>query len=274
MATLATRLNSTGVLQVNGSFDEITYTANKTTANAVYTAELDEVTMQPISIVGANVATYTTGSVWVMDYPSGTQIGDLAIVAFTAKNNFGNDATSSGWTVINRDTSQNNAKAQISYKVITDLNQVTFSKTGATSTGSTAIIIVIRSATYSTFSKAVASTTSNPNPAAVASTGTVIQTLHVDAVAGTTSFTQPSGYTLVNYDLSSGNDATVVAYKLKTAAASEDAGIWQVNSGTTANWVTYSIAVTATQDTVPASRQTSAGKLLVSGSFDEVTGIS
>jgi hypothetical protein len=269
MATLATRLNSNGVLQVNGIFDEVTYTSNKTTVNTVYAAELDEVSMQVVYAAGA---TATTGTTFVMDYPTGTQIGDLAIVAFSTKNNFGSDATATGWTVVNRDTSVSNVKAQISYKVVTDLNQVTFTKSTAASTAPTAEMIVIRTASFSAYAKAVASSVSTPDPAAVASTGAVIQTLHVDNVVGT--YTPPSGYTLAGFNLDATGTATVIAYRLTGASASEDAGTWGITGTTSGNWVTYSIAIAGTGLVFPSSRQTSTGKLLVSGSFDEVTGIS
>ena len=54
MSTLATRLLSDGTLLApTGYFDEITYTTNKITPTAIYSAEFDEVTLNkpPLSLV-------------------------------------------------------------------------------------------------------------------------------------------------------------------------------------------------------------------------------
>ena len=45
MATLATRLTSTGTFLVNGTFDEVTKTTISITTDTVYSKFLDEVTL-------------------------------------------------------------------------------------------------------------------------------------------------------------------------------------------------------------------------------------
>ena len=49
MATIATRLTSTGTLLNNGIFDEVTQSTISKSATAVFADEFDEVTISPIA---------------------------------------------------------------------------------------------------------------------------------------------------------------------------------------------------------------------------------
>jgi hypothetical protein len=46
---IITRLSSTGILYINGIFDEVTSSRNSIASGVVYTAELDEITIHPIT---------------------------------------------------------------------------------------------------------------------------------------------------------------------------------------------------------------------------------
>jgi hypothetical protein len=59
MATLTTRINSSGTYFVNGSFDEITTSTIRTTTNTVYTSLLDEVTYNTTTPAIKNLFKYT-----------------------------------------------------------------------------------------------------------------------------------------------------------------------------------------------------------------------
>ena len=59
MATISTRINSSGTYLVNGSFDEITTSTIRTTTNTVYASLLDEVTYNTSSPVIKNLLIYT-----------------------------------------------------------------------------------------------------------------------------------------------------------------------------------------------------------------------
>ena len=49
MATVASRLTSTGTLYISGEFDEVTGSTIKTTVNNQFAAQLDEVTLYPLA---------------------------------------------------------------------------------------------------------------------------------------------------------------------------------------------------------------------------------
>jgi hypothetical protein len=49
MATIASRLTNTGILSISGEFDEVTLSVIKLTPNNMFTAELDEISINPIS---------------------------------------------------------------------------------------------------------------------------------------------------------------------------------------------------------------------------------
>jgi Concanavalin A-like lectin/glucanases superfamily len=100
MATTVARLSSNGVYFTNTYFNEITYTSNKVSTSAIYSAGFDEV-----SIHGGNVAKRETnaGQVLVSGYfdevtgiSSGTFIGSTA--STTAPTLGGNTAVSSGFS--------------------------------------------------------------------------------------------------------------------------------------------------------------------------------
>ena len=59
MATISTRINSSGTYLVNGSFDEITTSTIRTTTNTVYASLLDEVTYNTSSPAIKNLLIYT-----------------------------------------------------------------------------------------------------------------------------------------------------------------------------------------------------------------------
>jgi len=65
MATISNRLTSTGNLLVNGTIDEITYTANKVTANTVFAAQFDEVTYNPSGTIINRFGQTETFSTWI-----------------------------------------------------------------------------------------------------------------------------------------------------------------------------------------------------------------
>jgi len=49
MAIIASRLTNTGVLSISGEFDEVTLSVIKLTPNNMFAAELDEISINPIS---------------------------------------------------------------------------------------------------------------------------------------------------------------------------------------------------------------------------------
>jgi len=49
MAIIASRLTSAGILSIGGEFDEVTLSVIKLTPNNMFTAELDEISINPIS---------------------------------------------------------------------------------------------------------------------------------------------------------------------------------------------------------------------------------
>jgi len=59
MATISTRINSSGTYLVNGTFDEITTSTIRTTTNTVYASLLDEVTYNTSSPAIKNLLIYT-----------------------------------------------------------------------------------------------------------------------------------------------------------------------------------------------------------------------
>ena len=59
MATISTRINSSGTYLVNGTFDEITTSTIRTNTNTVYASLLDEVTYNTSSPVIKNLIQYT-----------------------------------------------------------------------------------------------------------------------------------------------------------------------------------------------------------------------
>ena len=56
MATIATRLTANGILYTNGSFDEVSQTKNSVAPDTVFTAELDEITIQSGTIAKRETA--------------------------------------------------------------------------------------------------------------------------------------------------------------------------------------------------------------------------
>ena len=97
MATLATRITSTGTLFVNGSFDEITISTHRVSTNTVYASLLDEVTYNANSGVAnknlVNYSVYNAGT-WVNVFPLGAGVtsgidapdGSLTAVRFSCNN--------------------------------------------------------------------------------------------------------------------------------------------------------------------------------------------
>jgi hypothetical protein len=69
MATIATRINSSGTYFVNGSFDEITTSTIRTTTNTVYARLLDEVTYNTSSGVVKNLLSWS-------EYFKAWEVGD------------------------------------------------------------------------------------------------------------------------------------------------------------------------------------------------------
>ena len=97
MATLATRITSTGTLFVNGSFDEITTSSHRVSTNTVYASFLDEVTYNANSGVAnknlVNYSVYNAGT-WSNVFPLGAGVtagidapdGSLTAVRFSCNN--------------------------------------------------------------------------------------------------------------------------------------------------------------------------------------------
>jgi hypothetical protein len=97
MATLATRITSTGTLFVNGSFDEITTSTHRVSTNTVYASFLDEVTYNANSGVAnknlVNYSVYNAGT-WLNIFPLGAGVttgidapdGSLTAVRFSCNN--------------------------------------------------------------------------------------------------------------------------------------------------------------------------------------------
>ena len=67
MATIATRITADGVYYTNGEFDEVTKTVISVTPTTVYAAELDEVSINPVSN-GLAKREYFNGNLHVAGY--------------------------------------------------------------------------------------------------------------------------------------------------------------------------------------------------------------
>lgn len=97
MATLATRITSTGTLFVNGSFDEVTTSSHRVSTNTVYASFLDEVTYNASSgVANKNLVSYSTynAATWSNIFPLGASItsgidapdGSMTALRFSCNN--------------------------------------------------------------------------------------------------------------------------------------------------------------------------------------------
>lgn len=133
---------------------------------------------------------------FTVNYPSGTQDNDFAIIGILGSNSFGVDFTATGWTKIDRQTVQTGVRSQLSYRVVSGTSSQTFTKSGLTIVSPAYILLVFRNIGYSSYAFASNSTGSPDSPSL---TGTFNCVLSFGFTASTDAAVDPpSGYVLAN----------------------------------------------------------------------------
>lgn len=180
-----------------------------------------------ITFVGVAEASLSSGNSFTATYPSGTQNGDLAFIAISAENNLGENFTASGWTSLNRTTTQGNIKSQLLYTVVSGTGSQSFTKGGITTGAKTYLLAVFRNATYSSFST-VTSGSGVVNPPSLSGTfNAVVCFGHTDISDSTV--TAPTGYTTLG-EISNGNITTCGGYLLSAATNPDPAAFGGIAS--------------------------------------------
>ena len=152
-----------------------------------------------VEFIGHTSATFARSSNFTVSYPAGTQDGDIAVICIGASRGFGRDYTSAGWTVLNRTTGPDRAKAQLSYRVVSGTGNQTFS--GDNPVDPSYILAVFRNTGYSAFSVSAedGDDAGNilPNPPFRSGTFNAVLCFGVAGINDTT-VTAPTGYTLIS----------------------------------------------------------------------------
>lgn len=190
-----------------------------------------------IQFIGHTTAIVSPDSnTFTVSYPTGTQDGDLAIIAISATNNLGNPYTSTGWTLIDRQVVQTGVRSQISYRVVSGTSSQTFSKFNVVTVRPAYILLVFRNSGYSAYSFANNSTGS-PDPPSL--TGTFNAVLAIGMSAATdSSVDAPSGFTLLSNIT---NTASLMTALLINNEVNPDPGSFQnVTSGA---WHAYTLGL-------------------------------
>ena len=193
-----------------------------------------------IEYIGTTENNVTSSNTFSIAYPSGTQVGDLALIFITASNSFGNDFVATGWTVVDRDTSVGSVKSQVSRITVSSLGSQSFTKTGSTSNSVAYSMVVFRKAVFGAFAKATNTTTAAAvDPPSISGTfDAFLVSGHID---NSGAYTAPTDFTLI------GN---VAGTAIRTVVADRIASVSNYNpgafSGTNALWVTYTIGLTKT----------------------------
>jgi hypothetical protein len=179
------------------------------------------------TLVSPNVSTFD------MEYPAGTEVGDNAIILVSATNDMGGTISSTGWTFVASSTA--GVKSQVLAQAVSSLTTQTFTHSGGTITGLTAIMLVFRGLTWG--SQGIATGTDDkPNPPSITSLGLTIAfgSLRNDS----TIIDYPLGYTEVG--ARSNGSTSMAAYKL--VSGTEDPG--NFTCSVSADWHGRSVTYT------------------------------
>lgn len=191
-----------------------------------------------IQFVGHTTAIVSPDSnTFTASYPTGTQNGDLAIIAISATNNLGNPFLATGWTVIDRQVVQTGVRSQLSYRVVSGTSSQTFSKTNVVTVFPAYTLLVFRNTGYSTYSFANNSTGS---PDAPSLTGTFNAVVAIGVSAATDSAVDaPSDFTLAS---NTTNVASLMAaFRINNEVNPNPGAFQNVTSGA---WHAYTLGLT------------------------------
>lgn len=171
-----------------------------------------------------------------VDYPAGTQDGDLAIIAISATNNLGNPYLCTGWTTIDRQVVQTGVRSQLSYRIVSGTSTQTFAKTGVVTVFPAYTLLVFRNLNYSSYAFANNSTASPDSPSL---TGTFNCVVSFGFTAATdTTVDPPTGYVSAN---NVSNTASLMsAYSISNQTNPDPGSFQNVTSGA---WHAYTVGL-------------------------------
>lgn len=173
---------------------------------------------------------------FTVDYPAGTQNGDLAIIGILGSNNFGTDFTANSWTKIDRQVVQTGVRSQLSYTVVSGTSSQTFTRTGSTIVSPSYILVVFRNTTYSSYAFANNSTASPDSPSLTGSFNCVVS--FGFTAATDTAVDPPSGYVLANNV--SNVSSLMSAYSIGNQTNPDPGSFQNVTSGA---WHAYTVGL-------------------------------
>jgi hypothetical protein len=189
-------------------------------------------------LVGVTEGTAPSGNSFTVDYPSGTQNGDLAFLALSAENNFADNFTSTGWTHLDRESGRGGIKSQLLYRVVSGTGTQTFTKGGITTGSKTFMLVVFRNFTYSSFAGTDGgSGTPNP-PLRTGTFNAVVAFGHSEF--GDSSVTPPTGYISLG-EIDNGTITTMGAYIISSITDPNPDAFTNISSG---DWIAYTIGLT------------------------------
>ena len=192
-----------------------------------------------ITFVASEKVNLGTASTITAAYPAGTQDGDVAFMFITADSNMGSGYSATGWTRLDTNTGESDAKACLLQRVVSGTGSQTFTRSGAIN-GGTYIIATFRNATYSNFAGADSNGgTSVVNPPSLTGSFNATVVFGVVSVVDST-ITAPTGYTTIQGE--AGPIASSCGGYLLSVQTNPNPSTF---SGVSASaWVAYTIGLT------------------------------
>ncbi len=192
-----------------------------------------------LTFVGVAEQAIGSNTGFTATYPTGTQVGDLAVICISASNNLGSGYTATGWTSRSAITSPSSIKAQLMTKVVDSTSSQSFSATSGTITNTSYLLVVFRNASYSSFASTTNTSSASIDPPSL--TGSFNAVIAFGNIAlSDSAITQPSGYTTLG-EIPSGSITTCGGYLISSSTNPNPGAFTNV---TNAQNITYTVGLT------------------------------